>query len=234
MLAFATLQLLSTSILLQLYLLGLTSFLTLMEPHPSDAPSRTSSSDPDSMDTGSTTNIAADNANTVEDITYWTNAYTSDDPDVRSVRDSLLAVIYTFSPFTPFPYHTHRDMYNNIESPIMAASTAAAQAQAEAEVQARIARQQEDKEHLDTISQQITQILKLLDKLEVEGWDGIFLAVCRNVKHTIETGEQLPTTVNVIWLKPSKRPKKLQNLFVSRFLEILYMKQWISMKERKE
>lgn len=162
-----------------------------------DAPSRTQTpaADPDAMDTGSTTNLGGavdNNANAVEDITFWANAYTSDDADVRSVRDSLVAVIYTFSPFTPFPYHTRRNMFDKIDNPAMAGSTALAQAQAEAEVEARESREREDAEHLDTLAAQVRQVLRLLDKLEAEGWDGIFLAVCRDVRATVTAGEQLP------------------------------------------
>lgn len=92
----------------------------------------------------------------------WSQAYCSGEEDVQLVRDSLLAVIFTFDPMMP---------HDNLGSPQVA----------------------DLKNHL---KQQVDSILKFVDRLDEDGWDGQTVAVAKALsrensvrEHTVERTE---------------------------------------------
>lgn len=75
----------------------------------------------------------------------WTDAFCSDEEDVKMVRDSILAVVYTFDP-THNPDNLARGPTTDL------------------------------KQYFDS---QIANVLRFVDKLDEDGWDGITIAVAK-------------------------------------------------------
>lgn len=75
----------------------------------------------------------------------WTDAFCSDEEDVKMVRDSILAVVYTFDP-THNPDNLARGPTTDL------------------------------KKYFDS---QIASVLRFVDKLDEDGWDGITIAVAK-------------------------------------------------------
>lgn len=90
----------------------------------------------------------------------WTDAFCSDEEDVKMVRDSILAVVYTFDP-SPNPDNLEKGPAKDL------------------------------KKYFDG---QVANVLRFVDKLDDDGWDGIVLAVAKKkltadskpIKHSAE------------------------------------------------
>ena len=90
----------------------------------------------------------------------WTDAFCSDEEDVKMVRDSILAVVYTFDP-SPNPDNLEKGPAKDL------------------------------KKYFDG---QVANVLRFVDKLDEDGWDGIVLAVAKKkltadskpIKHSAE------------------------------------------------
>lgn len=134
----------------------------------------------------------------LEDIKSWVDAYCSDDEDVKMVRDGLLAIIYTFDSTHPYP-ESLKDSAGSHElaateaagNDIGTAFDAIADTQtnndeppslAELDAIAVENKQSLEQRHLNSIEAQIKQLLRLVEKLEDEEWDGLFLAACKDVR----------------------------------------------------
>ena len=115
------------------------------------------------------------------------------------VRDGLLGIIYTFDSTHPYP----ESLKDSVGSHELAATEAAgidigsaydaiADTQTNNDEPPSLAeldaigvenKQSLEQRHLNSIEAQIKQLLRLVEKLEDEEWDGLFLAACKDVRN---------------------------------------------------
>lgn len=134
----------------------------------------------------------------LEDTKTWVKSYCSDEPDVRMVRDSLMAVIYAFDPTHPYP-ESLREAAGSLDlaaaeiagaelgtasAAIAGTRTSINEPPSLAELDAIASQNKKilEQRHLNVIETHIKELFPLIEKLEDEGWDGLFLAVCRDVR----------------------------------------------------
>lgn len=113
----------------------------------------------------------------------WTDDFCSEDEDVQMVRDSIIAVIYTFDPAMPADNLTK-------------AKTAATDL----------------KGH---ISQQVSDVLRLVDRLEQDTWDGISIVVAKALSKENSPKEHTPERTEVV--------EHVKDLFADYGIEVVDM-----------
>lgn len=139
-----------------------------------------------------------DDISFLEDTKTWVDAYCSDEQDVRMVRDSLLAIIYTFDSVHPYPEslqgitgsadlaaveYTRMDIGSaSIVTAETNSCTSWPPSLAELDVIGLKNKQILEQRHLNAIEIHIKELLRLVGKLEDEEWGGLFMAVCKDIR----------------------------------------------------
>lgn len=134
----------------------------------------------------------------LEDTKTWVDAYCSDEQDVRMVRDSLLAIIYTFDSVHPYPEslqgitgpadlaaveNTRMDLGSaSIVTAGTNSNTSRPSSLAESDVIGLKNKQILEQRHLNAIEIHIKELLRLVGKLEDEEWGGLFMAICKDIR----------------------------------------------------